>query len=401
MTTGRPISRRRHRAWWQSGLVDRGLLVPALSAVLLMQMLVPVTRTACAYIAIELAMSELGIGLVSAVFSLLPVLLAVQVGQMVTGRGGRSAPVAGAALMLAAVAAMLLVPASPVGLGAAMAVLGLGQTVSMSALQLASVRASGRFHRDAILGSALTANAVGHAIGPVLIWVAAWQGGAIGPQVLMLALPLAAAGLVVSLLVARALQVRRLPSAPPLRGEGRTAWSVPGFRPLLVMGALSATAIDLMVVFLPLLATERGIPPETVGTLLILRAMATIAVRTVFARLARLLGKWRLMMMSAAVTVASLAAVAFDGGIQLLAVAVAASGLGLGLVGVGSLSMTLDLVAARLHGQTIAMRLSLNRLFQFAVPLAAGAVATMTGAGAAFVLAAAAIAGNAMTIRRP
>ena len=68
-------------------------------------------------------MSELGIGLVSAVFSLLPVLLAVQVGQMVTGRGGRSAPVAGAALMLAAVAAMLLVPASPVGLGAAMAVL--------------------------------------------------------------------------------------------------------------------------------------------------------------------------------------------------------------------------------------------------------------------------------------
>lgn len=388
------------RAWWRSALVDRRLLLPALGAVFLMQMVVPVTRAACAYVAIGLAMSEFGIGVISAVFSLLPVLLAVQVGQVVALRGGRVALGAGAALLLAGVAAMLLWPASAIGLGVAMAVLGIGQTIAMSALQLASVRASGRHHRDSILGGMMTANALGHALGPVLIWIAAWQGGEIGPRILALALPVAAAGLAASLVTARALGRRRAPAMPPRRGEARAAWQTAGFRPLLAMGALSAAAIDLMIVFLPLLATERGIAPETVGTLLILRATASIAVRLVFARLVRRLGGWRLMMGSVALTVAGFIAIALDGGPGLLAGGVLASGLGLGLVGANSLSMTLALVAARLHGPTIAMRLSLNRFFQFVVPLSAGGIAALSSVGAVFACLAAVLACNAATIRR-
>lgn len=379
--------------------VDWHLLIAVMLGMLLIQMIVPTSRAATSYLSIGIGLDATHIGILSASYALLPVLLTVQIGQIAAMRSGRTAIVIGATLIALAIAGLTWAPQAFWTMVAFTTVLGVGQTLAMTALQTIAIRASGRHNRDMVLGNTSMAIALGHALGPVLIWAGAWSGADIGPAVLVQCALLSMPLLIVSLAVTRRVARRHAPKPEDRPTSGLAIWRLPGMPWVLTMGALSATTLDLLIVFVPLLGTRQGWSPEFVGLLLILRALASIAVRFLYPQLVRRFGRQPLMLGAVAVAVAGLLALAlpvpaFGPGLAMLA-----CGFGLGIVGTNSIAMALGAVAPSGHAATISMRLGTNRLLQFVMPLGAGIIATGLGTGSVFAIVAACLAGNAIMLR--
>lgn len=379
--------------------VDWRLLAAVMLGMLLIQMIVPASRAATSYLSIDIGLDAAHIGILSASYALLPVLLTVQIGRIAAMRAGRPAMVIGALLIVLAIGGLAWAPKAFWTMVAFTTILGVGQTLGMTALQTIAIRASGRHNRDMVLGNTSMAIAVGHALGPVLIWAAAWAGAGIGPSVLVQCALLSVPLLITSLVVTRRVAQRHAPRPVDSAASGLAIWRVPGMPWILTVGALSATTLDLLIVFVPLLGLDQGWSPEFVGLLLILRALASIAVRFLYARLVRLFGRRPLMLGALAVAVAGLLVLALPLPDFAPALAMLACGFGLGIVGTNSIAMALGAVAPSGHAAAISMRLGTNRLLQFVLPLGAGIIATGLGAGSVFAIVAACLAGNAIMLR--
>ena len=72
----------------------------------------------------------------------------------------------------------------------------------------------------------------------------------------------------------------------------------PGFLVVFSVSVVSVVAQDLIVVYLPLIGTERSIAVDVIGSLLAVRAFAAVFSRLFFSRLNSLLGSTRLMVTS-------------------------------------------------------------------------------------------------------
>lgn len=379
--------------------VDWRLLAAVMLGMFLIQVIVPAAKAATSYLSIDIGLGATQLGIISAGYALLPVFLTLQISSLTAMRDGKAAVVIGSALVVLAIAALAWAPHTLPLLVTFMAVLGVGQTLVMTALQSIAVRSSGRSNRDVVLGNTSMAIAIGHALGPALIWVGAQTSGQIGAAVLSLCAAASLFILAASLLVARRVARRRPARVAGRPGASREVWSIPGMPWILTVGALSATAIDLLVVFIPLLGAERGLSPGFVGLLLTLRALASIAVRFFYSHLVHAFGRSRLMSGAIALAVAGFAALAFPLPAAGLVVAMLACGFGLGVIGTNSMAMTLDGVAPALHTAAISLRLGTNRLLQFAMPLGAGVVAASLGVGSIFAIVATCLIGNALLLR--
>jgi MFS family permease len=379
--------------------------LPLVACAVLTQTTLNLARPLMSYRVIALGGDALAVGLVTATFAGLPLLVAMRLGR-VTDRRDRLAPLLVLGTSLFVVAPVLLSLAGDVlSLAVAGAVLGLGQLVLLIAAQATIARWSPEPQMDRAFGWFTAAVSVGQLLGPLAgglllgsatgeaLVAASRRSFWLAAAVSVLAVPLAG-------LVAARTPRRPLLPAPPADRGGRSlpfllrCRRVPTwlFASLAVLGA-----VDVLTAYLPVVAEHRGIAPSVVGVLLALRAAATICSRLL---LDRLLTRWRrepLVLASAAGSAVALAVVPLPGaGVAVMAAALVLAGF---LLGIGQpLTMGLVVLAvpddARSRG--LALRLMANRVGQVVVPGLAGVVAGPGGGGALWlacgVLAAAALA---------
>ena len=156
-------------------------LVSLLAAITtILQIVVPLARLEITYRVIDDPNAATLAGLLSAAFALLPVLLLRRIGVFGDVHGERPMLMIGGLLTGLAVALLLIRSGQWPELLAASAVLGLGQMVLLSALQLAIVRCAPAEAQDRLLGYHLVAISIGMALAPLLLsW--ATPTGAAGP----------------------------------------------------------------------------------------------------------------------------------------------------------------------------------------------------------------------------
>ncbi|MER5333706.1 MFS transporter [Micromonospora sp. NPDC002717] len=147
---------------------------------------------------------------------------------------------------------------------------------------------------------------------------------------------------------------------------------------------------------MPALGAERGIAAGTIGVLLGIRAVASMASRLMLGRLVAAVGRRRLLVGTVAISAAGLGLLLPPLPLWAMAVVVTVSGLGLGAGQPLTMSFLAEAAPPGLRGRAMSLRLTGNRLGQVLIPSAAGALAA--GAGAAGVLActAAGLAGAAV-----
>jgi MFS family permease len=178
-----------------------------------------------------------------------------------------------------------------------------------------------------------------------------------------------------------------LPRAPD-HGRGAAAAvgsmgdlvSRPGLIRALTVSCVVLAAVDISLVYLPILGTERGIAAGTIGALLTVRAVFSMTSRFFLGGLVSWIGRSRLLVGSVLMAAVGMALAPAPMPVWLLALVVAAMGFGLGAGQPMTMSWLAEATPPGLRGRAMSLRLTGNRLGHGVVPSAVGMVAIGTGA---------------------
>jgi MFS family permease len=349
----------------------------------LTQIVTFVLRPTSAYRAIELGVPATWLGVLTASFAVVPLFLAVPSGQATDRFGERRVMLVGSVLLVASGAVFLIDGLGTVGLVLGSIVLGTGHLFSVVGQQAAVANSAGPGTFDSAFGYYTFAASLGQAAGPAVITLFGGQR-AIPDTALIFAV---ATGLAVALVACTAfLRLPRRDRTGTAENAGgiRTLLRLPGLLRALLISSVVLSAVDITLVYLPALGTDRGLAAGFVGILLTLRAAASMTSRLFLGRLVRLIGRRRLMIGSVVLSAVSMAAVGFPLHPAGLAVLVVLLGLGLGVGQPLTMSWLAEMAPAGLRGRAMSLRLTGNRLGQVLIPSTVGLVAA--GVGAAGVL---------------
>lgn len=345
------------------------------------QAVLPLARVAATYQALNLGTGGQMLGLLSAVFSLLPVLLTVSVGRFIDRGGVGLAVLGGGFGVLAGCLILWLAQDSLAGLFLGMALLGISQSTLFSSMQMITTMASTKAHRDAILGNYMVAVSLGQTLGPLLL------GLAPDTSSLLWMLVIGAAGLVLVLVLLRRTLRQGPHRAPKTQIPLAEIAATRGLPWIIMLGATCVTAQDLLLAFLPVLGQELGIAPGTIGILLSIRGVASMVSRLFFGRAVRWLGRMRLVIVSALAGGLGLVALLLPMPVWAMGAVLAVVGFGLAITVTCSVSLTLSIAPQAARGTALTLRMTVNRILQFAAPALSGLGLASLGAGGIFALA--------------
>lgn len=335
--------------------------------------------------ALQLGASPLQLGVIFSAPYLLPLVLAIPLGGLVTRYGGRLLMTVGAAAMVSGLLFIVLVDGY-VGLLSGQLLLGLAQLKMVLAAQ--SVISG--------LGS-----------GPVLEryfgWYTTWLSGGqvVGPLVagalidFVETTQLAFIGMVAVALLGGLCAFALTGAA---RQGSHVDRSVTGYRAqagllkrnagVRVSVAVTVTAMFAMSIhggYLPVYLEDIGVSAVAMGVLLSLRAVASMLIRPFIARvIASLGGREVAMLVSLATLAAGLVFLGFSEDVLLIGLFSLLVGLGSGISQPLSIVILAENVSSEQRPGALGMRLMANRGINFFAPLSFGLVLEMAGFGAAF-----------------
>ena len=361
-------------------------LFQLLGVMALIQAAIAVARPVTTYRAIDLGAGATAVGLLTAAFALLPMVVALPLGRAADRWRPEPILVAGVALLVGG-CLLLSTGDSLVALGIGNAVLGLGNLGCIVGGENVVARLPPD-RLDSGFGLFTAVVSAGQLVGPAL--AGAVLAGAPGDlstgtaRALLLSAGLCAVALPAAAWLAAG---RRFPAAAA-RPAGRTSafrlLARPGVGTGIFASLVLAAAVDLLTAYLPLLGESRGISPAVIGVLLSVRAGATVASRVLVPRMLARLGRARLVAMSTVGSGAAIACLPATGDVWVLGALLAVIGF---LLGVGQpLLMTLLVRAVPddARGTALALRLVGNRVGLVGTPAAAGVLAGAAGVSAAF-----------------
>jgi MFS family permease len=373
-------------------------LVPMMATAFFELAVISIIRVTTSYRAIELGLSATWIGILTAAFAILPVMFALKVGRAID-RGNEMKMVwAGTGLLLVGCAGMAFYP-DIYPLLFFTAVLGIGHLFLSIGLQVLCAQQPGPGVMERMLGNYMVATAIGQGVGPAIV---GWVGGsaAIPPTQ-----PLFQIGFAIALLAfVSSLFLRSGHKRKPL-ADGATPVPVreiirsPGFALVWTVSVVSVVAQDLIVVYLPLMGTERNIAVDVIGSLLAMRAFAAVFARLFFAKLSEWLGSTKLMVLSSIAGALAFAALAAPISLPLMYVAIAVLGGALGVGVTTAISTLLACVSSEVRGTANSLRTGGTRLGQVVIPFLAGLLAAAMGVASVFLVLGASLAVAATAVQ--
>ncbi len=391
----------------------RGWLWVLVLAAVLSQATVHMVRPATTYKLLALDASEMTIGLVTGVYAVLPLVMAMQIGARAQRAVSlRPLLIGGTALSVLGVAFVAAVN-DLWAVAAGSAVLGLGQLIFTVAGQSAIARFASNAQMDTAFGWFTAGFSAGQLIGPLLggLILNAPSDGAGSGNLSLINLALWIGG-ALSLMVIALLQFAR----GAFRGEERATGStddapsssgihsggvgepqseaekpsilgiltVPNVPSHMLASIAMISILDILSAFLPLLGEEAGISPLMVGILLSVRAAASVASRLSLPLLRRVWSRGVLVLAALWMSSLTLAVLPMvTGWLWALFVLLVLAGFFLGLGQPLTMSLVTQAVPVSWRSNALALRLMGNRVGQVAVPIAAGALAAPLGSAGA------------------
>jgi MFS family permease len=363
-------------------------------------------RPVTSYRALALGADERVIGLITASFAVVPLLVAVPLGRVADRRRPVGMLVGGVVILVASY--VLLGLAATLGeLALWSALLGLGHLALMLAAQSLIAQRSGNSQHDRDFGLMAAAVSLGQLIGPALAGLVLSADAAGSLEGATTRAFLVAAGLsTLALPACRGTSAvgepgrRRRPDGQ--RMSARDIVRAPGVPAGMFASVTILAAVDIVTAYLPVIGERLGISPAVVGALLSLRAVASILSRLLIPWMVRALGRVRLIAVSAAGSALAMAALPVPDGAMGLAAVLVVAGFFLGIGQPLTMSLIVQAVPDDARGTALAIRLTGNRVGQVATPAAAGLVAGAAGVAAAFwLLGGLLVLAAATVVRRP
>ena len=341
-------------------------------------------RVLISYRTLELGGTGVVLGLMTACYSLVPLLTALFVGRLVD-RGYATAVLwVGTVLSILPVALAAIAPNLGVLLVATMS-LGFGQLLTTVASQALIPQSFPASRLTAKFGHLTLGVSIGQTIGlPLAGMIADATGGSphiVGALWFMTgfsALTLIAA--VIVMLRGRTPHVSRAEAAENVR----TPWAllrIRGMKPAILASMATLAAVDLMTAYLPLIGQENGLSVTTVTWLLALRTFAAVISRMIIGMLARRWGSLSLLWTASATAGICVILIPVLTQTWSLAILLAIAGFCFGLTQPLTMTWVSTLSDPANRAAVLSIRLAGNRLSQVAIPSIASVLTIIAGSG--------------------
>jgi len=335
------------------------------------------TRVSVSLYAIHLQATPFTVGVLMALYALLPMLFAVGMGRL-TDRIGWRAPMLAGSVAIAAGALLPFLWQSLVSLFPACVLIGSGFMM----YQVAAQNIVGYIGRPEDRPTNFSLSALGFSIsgfaGPMIAGFGIDAFGHAATFAALAAFPLVP----IAVLGLNRLRLPRPHAHAPPRDPGHSVVDLlrhRELRPVFVASALLAAAWDMFTFAIPIYGSRIGLSASSIGVVLGSFSAATFVIRGLLPAISRRLTAWPLLTVSlATAAVAFLLFPLFERAGPLMAVSF--------LLGLG-LGMSQPMVMSLLHnasppgrvGEAIGVRMSLVNMSQIAMPLLFGAVGTALG----------------------
>ena len=356
--------------------------------VALAQASIYVMRPMITYRALENGASGYEIGLIASIYALLPLLIAVPMGRWV-GKFGEIPLLFIGCLSFIILGVAFAFLNNIVAIAAATSLAGVAHLSNVAASQAMVANKSTMNLQDQNFGYFSFATSLGHSVGPILGGLIAGSAGVLprsSTSAFIFAALLALLSLVPFFLFKSIKEVRTQQERDAAGAiKARDVLSRPGIKPAIWTSLSVAAANDVLVVILPLVGTEKGISPVVIGAILSIRSAAAMISRFLLGRLTKSYGSARTMNYSIFLSALFLFASIYANSSIALGLSMAIVGF---LLGIGQ-PLTMSIVSKKTpvgeRAMAISIRLFGNRMGQFLVPLAAGALAAPFGASSVFI----------------
>lgn len=388
-------------------------------------------RVLLSYRVLDMGGDAVTVGVLTAAFSLVPLLIALRAGRLVDDGSAPAVMRAGLAATVAATAVMAWSQSLPT-LTLGYIALGFAHMTTLVAAQgmVSHLRGSTKA-LDSLFAYFTLGISVGQLAGIVFSgWIASMGqrevagggvGGGVGVGVADALVSVdttpALIGLtvlgVVTLILGwpMAARYRALLTEPRNAADGPAAHipvtrmlALPGMPAAMAASISVIVAIDLITAYMPVLGTEIGLSVGEVTAILAARSGAAVVARAVMPMVLRAADRDRILVIALAAGAFPLLAVPWLDAAWMLFAAMAVCGIAWGFVMPMTMTWVSSLVPSADKAMALSVRLMGNRLAQVILPAGAGAMATATGVGAVFAVAGAVLgisaAGAAANARR-
>ena len=382
--------------------IDYRLLVPLVVHSAVIQTIYAIVRVTTSYRAIELHLPVVWLGVITATFAILPMLLAVWLGRFLDRGHDAEAAWIGSGVFVVACAGFYFFAHSLTALLLLTALFGVGHLFVMASQQMLCVRSAGPRGRDAAFGNYVVGSAVGQGLGPYLV---AWIGGASTLPATGKLFGVALFVALLSLATACAIRPAPRPEVPVKNREVvpvRAILRQSGLMAVLVASVITVTSQDLLTIYLPLLGAEQNIDVRNIGALLTVRSVASLVSRLSYTRILAVVARAPLTLITMAAAGAGFACFALPIPLPGMYAAMTFLGFALGIATTLSLTNVVDVASAAAMGTVMSLRITGNRLGQVALPFLASVVAAATGIAGVFAIVAVSLvaSGVAVDIKR-
>ena len=371
----------------KSGVSDRWLWALLIN-VALAQASIYVMRPMITYRAIENGASSFEIGVIASIYALLPLLVAVPMGRWV-GRLGEIPLLVAGSLSFIALGIAFAFLNNVIAIALATAVAGVAHLSNVAASQAMVASRSPVHLQDHNFGYFSFSTSLGHTVGPVIGGLIAGSSGVLpesSTSAFVFASIVAALSLLPFLFFKGLAEVKSKAERDAAGSiKARHVMRRPGIKPAIWTSLAVASTNDVLVVILPLVGTEFGISPVTIGVILSLRSGSAMISRFFLGRSTARFGSARVMNYSIFISALLLFVSVFATSAITLGASMAVIGF---LLGMGQ-PLTMSIVSKKTpieeRAMAISIRLFGNRFGQFIVPIGAGALAAPFGGGSVFI----------------
>jgi len=352
----------------------------------LLQAGVYVVRPMGTYQALNFGVDVALIGVIGAAFALAPLVLAIPVGRMADKGFAGTALFMGPVLSLLATVGLIFADNLWWLLGFLM-LLGVGHLHAMVGGQTLIAQRSSNPKYERNFGLLTFYASAGHAVGPLIGGLLANPSGSqieVAPALWFAAILFIFAALASAALVKPRLLARGDSSS---RGSFFRVVSTSGYKPAIFVAGATTSVLDVMLIFLPVVGLALGFSPVQIGSLLAIRALASMGVRIFLGKLSAVFGMKGVLIAGLCVTLSGCIGLGFVSDFWLLATLVGITGLAMGIGQPLTMAWVSRIAPRDSMGMAISVRLTSNRLGQVAVPALAGLVAAGTLSGVFFLMA--------------
>jgi MFS family permease len=347
--------------------------------------------------ALELGASQLYIGVMIAMYSLFPALLALYAGRLSDRLGVRPPMLAGTLGVAIGLLLPWLSPTVP-ALYASAALIGFSHMFYNVATQnLVGSLSGGSEQRTRNFSNYALAMAVGSSVGPLAAGLAIDHIGHALSYLCFAALPL-----VPALIIAGTRSVaggRRVKTEDEQAVLATSLLANPVLRRILVGSAIAVTAQDLFQFYMPIYGHSAGMSASGIGVVLGMSGLAAFVVRIWLPALTKRWGPHAVFNTSLYVAAVAFLLVPLFNDVYTLSAVALVLGLGMGCAQPVTLMLIFSRAPEGRSGEALGMRVTINQFIHIIVPVVFGTLGSLFGVAPVFIVNSLILAGGGLLNR--